>query len=212
MMEVFPLDTLDQRIVSALQDSGRLSYEELGSQVGLSASAALRRVRRLEDAGVIAGYVALVSAKQIGLGLTAYINVRVEKNRGGDKRSPMDDFAAAVQTWPRGLAPLQRPIEPPRPAWQQTWWRRCRYSLATWAWIAATGRWPLCNCALQKGSVKAMPKRASWLALGSAQTGWQRCRRSVGACWTCTVRAGRPRRMNCCPDARAVKLNLLSAV
>lgn len=100
MMEVFPLDTLDQRIVSALQDSGRLSYEELGSQVGLSASAALRRVRRLEDAGVIAGYVALVSAKQIGLGLTAYINVRVEKNRGGDKRSPMDDFAAAVQTWP----------------------------------------------------------------------------------------------------------------
>ena len=99
-MEVFPLDTLDQRIVSALQDSGRLSYEELGSQVGLSASAALRRVRRLEDAGVIAGYVALVSAKQIGLGLTAYINVRVEKNRGGDKRSPMDDFAAAVQTWP----------------------------------------------------------------------------------------------------------------
>ncbi len=57
-------------------------------------------MRRLEDAGVIAGYVALVSAKQIGLGLTAYINVRVEKNRGGDKRSPMDDFAAAVQTWP----------------------------------------------------------------------------------------------------------------
>ena len=36
----------------------------------------------------------------VGLGLTAYINVRIEKHTGGDKRSPMDVFAAAVQTWP----------------------------------------------------------------------------------------------------------------
>jgi len=42
----------------------------------------------------------LVRAKRIGLGLTAYINVRMEKHTGGDKRSPMDLFAAAVQTWP----------------------------------------------------------------------------------------------------------------
>src|SRR4029453_17018092 len=76
------------------------SYEELGTQVGLSASAALRRVKRLEEAGVIAGYVALVSARHVGLALTAYINVRMEKHTGGNKRSPMDVFAAAVQTWP----------------------------------------------------------------------------------------------------------------
>ena len=94
------LDSLDQRIISALQANGRLSYEELGTQVGLSASAALRRVKRLEESGVIAGYVALVRARKIGLGLTAYINVRMEKHTGGDKRSPMDLFAAAVQTWP----------------------------------------------------------------------------------------------------------------
>jgi Lrp/AsnC family leucine-responsive transcriptional regulator len=94
------LDSLDERIISMLQSNGRLSYEELGTQVGLSASAALRRVKRLEEAGVIAGYVALVRAKKIGLGLTAYINVRMEKHTGGDKRSPMDLFAAAVQTWP----------------------------------------------------------------------------------------------------------------
>ncbi|MDM0018762.1 Lrp/AsnC family transcriptional regulator [Variovorax saccharolyticus] len=94
------LDSLDQRIISALQANGRLSYEELGTQVGLSASAALRRVKRLEESGVIAGYVALVRARKIGLGLTAYINVRMEKHTGGDKRSPMDLFAATVQTWP----------------------------------------------------------------------------------------------------------------
>ena len=100
MQSSMTLDSLDERIISMLQSNGRLSYEELGTQVGLSASAALRRVKRLEESGVIAGYVALVRAKKIGLGLTAYINVRMEKHTGGDKRSPMDLFAAAVRTWP----------------------------------------------------------------------------------------------------------------
>jgi len=100
MIENAALDSLDQRIVKALQQDGRLSYEELGSHVGLSASATLRRVKRLEETEVIAGYVALVRAKRVGLGLSAYINVRMEKHMDGDRRSPMDHFAAAVQTWP----------------------------------------------------------------------------------------------------------------
>jgi Lrp/AsnC family leucine-responsive transcriptional regulator len=100
MDEPVKLDVLDQRILLALQANGRLSYEELGGQVGLSASAALRRVKRLEEAGVLAGYVALVRARKVGLGLTAYVNVRMAKASGSDKRSPMDQFAAAVQTWP----------------------------------------------------------------------------------------------------------------
>jgi Lrp/AsnC family leucine-responsive transcriptional regulator len=66
----------------------------------LSSSAALRWVKRVEEAGVIGPYVALVRAERIGLGLTAYINVRMAKHSGSDKRSPMDVFAAAVQTWP----------------------------------------------------------------------------------------------------------------
>lgn len=103
MDENVQLDALDQRILLALQANGRLSYEELGGQVGLSASAALRRVKRLEESGVLAGYVALVKARKVGLGLTAYINVRMEKQSGGDKRSPMDLLAAAVQTWPEVL-------------------------------------------------------------------------------------------------------------
>ena len=94
---------MDRRIIAALQESGRLSYEDLGGKVGLSASATLRRVKRLEDSGVIAGYVALVRARRIGLGLTAYINVRMEKQTGREKRNPMDLFAAAVATWPEVL-------------------------------------------------------------------------------------------------------------
>lgn len=100
MEDPIKLDTMNRRIIAALQESGRLSYEELGGKVGLSASATLRRVKRLEDTGVIAGYVALVRARRIGLGLTAYINVRMEKQTGREKRNPMDVFAVAVTTWP----------------------------------------------------------------------------------------------------------------
>ncbi|MEF7615022.1 Lrp/AsnC family transcriptional regulator [Aquincola sp. MAHUQ-54] len=94
------LDALDRRILRALQDHGRTTYDELAAAVGLSPSAALRRVKRLEEAGVIAGYVALVRPERVGLGLTAYVNVRLEKQSESSKRNPMDLFRAAVQTWP----------------------------------------------------------------------------------------------------------------
>ena len=94
------LDTVDRRILQALQGQGRITYDELAAQVGLSASAALRRVKRLEDAGVIAGYVALVAPERVGLGLTAYLNVRLAKHTDSQQRSPMDLFSAAVQSWP----------------------------------------------------------------------------------------------------------------
>jgi len=95
----FKLNSIDKHIIAALTQDGRLSYEELGSKVGLSASATLRRVRRLEDAGVLAGYVALVRARAIGLTLTAYIQVRMAKLAGSGKRDPLELFAAAVQGW-----------------------------------------------------------------------------------------------------------------
>lgn len=94
------LDAIDRRILRALQCDGRMTFDDLASAVSLSASAALRRVKRLEQDGVIAGYVALVSPEQVGLGLTAYINVRLEKHSEVHKRNPMDLFRAAVQTWP----------------------------------------------------------------------------------------------------------------
>src|SRR5688572_12415449 len=100
MSDEMKLDTLDRRILRALQVDGRMTYDQLAEQVGLSPSAALRRVKRLEESGVIARYVALVRAQQVGLRLTAYINVRMEKHIGSGKRSPMDVFGAAVLTWP----------------------------------------------------------------------------------------------------------------
>jgi Lrp/AsnC family leucine-responsive transcriptional regulator len=95
-----PLDAIDRRILRALQADGRITYDELASQAGLSSSAVLRRVKRLEDSGVISGYVALVRAEKVGLSLTAYLNVRLEKHTETHKRNPMDLFRAAVQTWP----------------------------------------------------------------------------------------------------------------
>lgn len=100
MEPVVPLDAIDRRILAALQTQGRMTYDELAAQVSLSASATLRRVKRLEDAGVIAGYVALVAPERVGLGLTAYINVRLEKHTDSTQRSPLDAFTAAVQAWP----------------------------------------------------------------------------------------------------------------
>ena len=77
-----------------------MTYDELAAQVSLSPSATLRRVKRLEEDKVIAGYVALIPPERVGLGLTAYLNVRLEKHSEVHKRNPMDLFRAAVVTWP----------------------------------------------------------------------------------------------------------------
>jgi Lrp/AsnC family transcriptional regulator, leucine-responsive regulatory protein len=94
------LDAIDRRILRALQTDGRMTYDVLAAQVSLSPSATLRRVKRLEEAKVIAGYVAVVPPERVGLGLTAYINVRLEKHSEVHKRNPMDLFRASVQAWP----------------------------------------------------------------------------------------------------------------
>ena len=94
------LDAIDRRILRALQADGRATYDVLAAQVSLSASATQRRVKRLEESGVIAGYVAVVSPERVGLGLTAFLNVRLQKHTEGHKRDPMELFRAAVQTWP----------------------------------------------------------------------------------------------------------------
>lgn len=100
MNEAEALDKLDKAILRCLQQNGRETYDVIGAQVGLSSSAVLRRVKRLEEAGVIDRYVALVKPEAVGLGLTAYLNVRLEKLTESHKRNPMDVFKAAVQAWP----------------------------------------------------------------------------------------------------------------
>ena len=99
-MNITELDKLDRAILGRLQTNGRETYDVIGAAVGLSASAVLRRVKRLEEVGVIDRYVALVRPEAVGLGLTAYLNVRLEKLTERHKRNPMDQFRASVQTWP----------------------------------------------------------------------------------------------------------------
>ncbi|CAN5809160.1 Lrp/AsnC family transcriptional regulator [soil metagenome] len=100
MDATFVLDAMDRRILRLLQTDGRITYDTLAGQVGLSSSAALRRVKRLEESGVISSYAAIVRPERVGLGLTAYINVRLEKLTEAHKRNPMDVFRASVQAWP----------------------------------------------------------------------------------------------------------------
>lgn len=69
------LDDIDKRILRVLQRDGRISNVDLAKEVGLSPSPCLRRVRLLEEAGVIDRYVALVDARQVGLGLNMFARV-----------------------------------------------------------------------------------------------------------------------------------------
>jgi Lrp/AsnC family transcriptional regulator, leucine-responsive regulatory protein len=67
------LDAKDLEIISALQDDARATYAEVAARVGLSASAIHDRVRKLEVAGVIRGYRAVVDPEAVGLGITAFV-------------------------------------------------------------------------------------------------------------------------------------------
>jgi Lrp/AsnC family leucine-responsive transcriptional regulator len=77
-MPKIDLDAIDRRIIAALQADGRLSNVELAERVGLSPSPCLRRVKRLERAGHIAAYRAVLRRDQIGLGLTVFLGVKID--------------------------------------------------------------------------------------------------------------------------------------
>lgn len=83
------IDATDRRILAELQADGRLSNVELADRVALSPSPCLRRVKRLEEAGVIGGYRAMLDRKAVGLGLTVFVEIRVTRHSR--------DNAAALQ-------------------------------------------------------------------------------------------------------------------
>lgn len=72
------LDRFDRQILEILQREGRLSNQELAERIGLSPSPCLRRVRALEDAGLISGYRATVDARKLGLTLTALVYISMD--------------------------------------------------------------------------------------------------------------------------------------
>lgn len=71
------LDAIDYRILDEIQADGRITNQALADKVGLSPSPCLRRVRALEDAKVIKGYVGLVDPEAVGLPVTAFVRVRL---------------------------------------------------------------------------------------------------------------------------------------
>jgi Lrp/AsnC family leucine-responsive transcriptional regulator len=77
-MPIPGLDEIDYRILTALQGDGRLSNVDLAARVGLSPSPCLRRVKRLEREGYIADYRAVLQRRQVGLGLTVFLGVKIE--------------------------------------------------------------------------------------------------------------------------------------
>jgi len=110
-MAEIELDAIDRRILAILQKDGRLANQDIADRVNLSPSPCLRRIRRLEESGVIRGYVALLEPGMLGLGLLAYVNVRLEK-RGVVPASPgmknqqthAESFRDAVRGWPEVVA------------------------------------------------------------------------------------------------------------
>lgn len=79
MSSTYSPDTTDLRILRVLQQDGRASFVELAEAVGLSESPCYRRVRRLEEAGVLTGFGARLDQRALGLTVTAFVEVTMER-------------------------------------------------------------------------------------------------------------------------------------
>lgn len=90
------LDAIDRRLLDALQRNGRLTATELAGQVGLTASPCLRRLKILEREGVIRGYSALIDQEKVGLPVSVFVSVKLERQR----EEALERFEEAVRLCP----------------------------------------------------------------------------------------------------------------
>jgi len=90
------LTAIDRKILSALQQDGRMTIQAIAELVGLSASPCLRRIRQMEQAGIISGYSASVNQKAVGLPVSVFISIKLERQRAQE----LDAFGAAIARWP----------------------------------------------------------------------------------------------------------------
>lgn len=93
------LDRTDKRILAELQGNARISNQELADKVGLSPSPCLRRVRALEDSGLIKGYYTQLNASMLGLKLMALVQISM------DRHTPdrFEQFETTIKGWPQVL-------------------------------------------------------------------------------------------------------------
>jgi len=90
------LDRTDYRILHHIQNNARISNVELAEAVGLSPAPCLRRVRALEEAGVIKRYAGIVDAAAVGLPISIFVNVSLERQ----ERSRLEDFEEHIRSCP----------------------------------------------------------------------------------------------------------------
>jgi DNA-binding Lrp family transcriptional regulator len=90
------LDRIDRKILHDLQENGRMTNVELAQRAGISAPPCLRRVRALEEAGVIKGYHADIDASTLGFGITIFAQVGLSSQSETDLRK----FEETVKAWP----------------------------------------------------------------------------------------------------------------
>src|SRR5512132_3681689 len=82
MMSSHPLDHTSRRILQLLSADGRASYQAIADEIGLSRPAVMERVKRLEEAGFIRGYAAVIDRRRIGYPITAFVAVRYTSSEG----------------------------------------------------------------------------------------------------------------------------------
>ena len=90
------MDDIDRRIIDAVQGDGSITINDLATRVGLSPSPCARRIRLLEESGVIKGYTAIIDQRKVGLPISAFASIKLERQREED----LDRFAKAVAIWP----------------------------------------------------------------------------------------------------------------
>jgi len=92
----FVLDDADRRILKVVQEDGRMTLQAIADHVGLSASPCLRRIRHMEEAGVITAYSATVDQKAVGLPVSVFVSIKLERQRSTE----LDRFGEAIENWP----------------------------------------------------------------------------------------------------------------
>ncbi|TCR64940.1 Lrp/AsnC family transcriptional regulator [Bosea sp. BK604] len=89
------LDSTDRRMLAVLQDDGRITNQDLSQKVGLSPTPCLRRLKRLEESGVIRGYSAIVDPRAYGLPFSVFVSIRLSQQT----QDNIAEFEKAVESW-----------------------------------------------------------------------------------------------------------------
>ncbi len=89
------LDAIDRKILAILQSDSRVTMQDLADRVGLSVSPCHRRVKLLEERGVISRYIAMVDQKSVGLPVSVFISIKLERQKEED----LNRFARAISKW-----------------------------------------------------------------------------------------------------------------